>query len=214
MKTWILMLALCAGWGVRAQPIDSLLRVVRAADQSTREEVIRQMARQPAEPDSLLAAYARMQQSDRENQQIVFGLLDRQGWPEGLTKEGNETICLVIDHADAPDLKRYLPLVELQAERGTVSRAMYATMLDRMLMHDGLPQRYGTQTVSSQLDGKESVCYIWPVENAAKLDSLRTSAHLVPMDKYVKLVGATYSTQVVWDPTKRIEDMPVKYPAE
>lgn len=207
-------LAACiCGW---AQTTDSLLKAVSAEDQAAREEWIRVSRLQPLPVDSLLAANARLQEVDNRNRLIVFGLLDGQGWPEGLSDEANRAICLVLDHARPSDLKRYMPLVERQARSGIVDGAMYATMLDRMLMHEGLRQRYGTQTVASRAADGTGVqggrCYVWPVEHAESVDSLRAVVGLPPMDAYVQMVEEVYAQECVWDPSLGIEDMPVKYP--
>lgn len=207
-------LAACiCGW---AQNPDSLLRTVLTDDQAAREEWIRVSRLRPLPVDSLLAADARLQEVDTRNQIVVFGLLDAHGWPAGLSDEANRAICLVLDHARPSDLKRFMPLVERQARSGIVEGAMYATMLDRMLMHEGQRQRYGTQTVASQVANETGVqggkCYVWPVEHAASIDSLRAVVGLPPMDAYVRMVAETYSRECVWDPSLGIEDMPVKYP--
>lgn len=209
------MVCLCTC--VWAQNPDSLLRAAYAADQAVRLELIRLSSQQPLQVDSLLAADAQVQQVDARNQLLVLGLLDECGWPEGLSAEANRAICIVLDHAQPDDLKRYMPLVERQAGAGIVEKSMYATMLDRMLMHEGLRQRYGTQTVvkqaiDSQTGAKSGRCYVWPVEDAAGLDSLRAEAGLPPMGEYVKMVGEAYAVECVWDPSLGIDDMPVKYP--
>ena len=114
------------------------------------------------------------------------------------------------------DIRRYMPLVERLSEAGAVSRSDYATMLDRMLMRGGLRQRYGTQTVQrvDLQNGEQPLgaCYVWPVEDASGLDSLRVSVGLPPMSEYVKLVEQTYEVEVTWNPALGIEDMPVRYP--
>lgn len=193
--------------------VDSLLRVVHDRDQAVREEVIRLSRQVPPQADSLLAACARMEETDAANQRIVAGLLDRNGWPEGISDESSETIWLVIDHADAAMQKRYMPLIEEQVRAGRVSASGYATLLDRILMREGLPQRYGTQTVSaSRLVERDSAfveqrCYLWPVESPGQLDSLRATVGLGPVGEYVKLVGETYGMPCIWDPALGVEEL-------
>ena len=100
MKRWLLGLgALCGLQTLSAQNLDSLLRTVHDRDQAVRLEVLRLSQQEPQQVDSLLAACARMEEVDARNRQIVSSLLEN-GWPEGLSDEANETIWLVIDHAD------------------------------------------------------------------------------------------------------------------
>lgn len=90
--------------GAERRELDSLLRAVRAADQEIREEVMRLYGRQPAATDSLLLAVVRQRQVDSVNQRFVFGVLDTDGWPDGLSGEANGGIWLVIQHASPEDV--------------------------------------------------------------------------------------------------------------
>lgn len=190
MKRWLLGLgALCGLQTLSAQNLDSLLRTVHDRDQAVRLEVLRLSQQEPQQVDSLL-----------EN-----------GWPEGLSDEANETIWLVIDHADLAMQRRFMPLVEEQMRAGRISGASYATLLDRMLMREGRPQRYGTQTHASMLlvDGApqrvERICRLWPVESPERLDSLREAVGLEPIDDYLRAVGESYGAPCTWDPTLGVE---------
>lgn len=150
MKCMLLLWAGLLGWSLHlsARNLDSLLCVVHDRDQAVRAEVIRLSQQTPPAVDSLMAAYGRMQAVDAENQRVVSELLEGGGWPEGLSEAANETIWLVIDHADLEMQRRWMPLIEAQMAAGRVSKSSYATLLDRMLMREKRPQRYGTQTVS------------------------------------------------------------------
>lgn len=195
-----------------ARNLDSLLRVVYDRDQTAREEVIRLSQQVPPSADSLMAAYARMQAADAENQRMVAELLE-QGWPEGLSEEANETIWLVIDHAGLGMQRRWMPLVKQQMEAGRVSKSDYATLLDRILMREKRPQRYGTQTVSvsRMIDGDsvrmERQCWLWPVENPDRLDSLRNVMGLIPIAAYLREVERVYGAPCRWDPQLSVEQV-------
>lgn len=205
-RTFLLLIGLLGTvLPLAAQDLDSLLRVVHDRDQAVRQEVIRLSRQTPPPVDSLMEAYARLQETDAANQRIVSELLE-EGWPEAISSEASETIWLVIDHADLTMQRRWLPLVEEQVEVGRISMSNYVTLLDRVLMREGLPQRYGTQTLSrtrlveGDSSGMERVSYVWPVEQPGLLDSLRASVGLVPIGEYVKLVEEVYGTPCIWDP--------------
>ena len=80
-----------------------------------------------------------------------------------------------------------------------------------MLMREGRPQRYGTQTHASTLvvDGAphrvERICRLWPVESPERLDSLREAVGLEPIDDYLRAVGESYGAPCTWDPTLGVE---------
>lgn len=202
-------------FAAEGQELDSLLRRVGERDQTVRKELIRWMQQQPVTTDSLYAASLRMEATDAENQRIVADLLDAQGWPDEISDEAHEAIWLVIDHADLEMQRRYLPMVEEQMRAGRIRKSSYVTLLDRILMREGQPQRYGTQTVSLNrtfVDGKarpvgQSICYLWPVEFPERLDSLRESVDLEPIDEYLRLVGASYGISCIWDRSLRVEDL-------
>lgn len=211
MKRWLLGLGALLGLQtLSAQNLDSLLRTVHDRDQAVRLEVLRLSQQEPQQVDSLLAACARMEEVDARNRQIVSSLLEK-GWPEGLSDEANETIWLVIDHADLAMQRRFMPLVEEQMRAGRISGVSYATLLDRMLMREGRPQRYGTQTHASTLlvvgdpPHVERICRLWPVESPERLDSLREAVGLEPIDDYLHAVGESYGAPCTWDPTLGVE---------
>lgn len=215
MKRVLLLLAglLFGSLHLAAQDLDSLLRVIHDRDQAVRAEVVRLSQQVPPSVDSLLAAYGRMQTVDAENQRVVSELLEGGGWPEGISDEAGETIWLVIDHADLEMQRRWMPLIEAQMAAGRVSKSSYATLLDRMLMREKRPQRYGTQTVSvsRMIEGDstrmERQCWLWPVADSGRLDSLRSTVELGPIGAYLRTVEAVYGIPCRWDPTLSVEQV-------
>lgn len=130
----------------RQHDSDSLLHAVRERDQKLRMDVMNYYAK--GQVDSVMLAAEQLEQTDVENQRIVFGLLDAGGWPEGLSDEANSAIFLVIDHAEVEAQKRYYRDVVKAARRGYIGRSSQVTLRDRILMYENKRQKYGTQTVS------------------------------------------------------------------
>lgn len=192
--------------------LDSLLLALRDRDQAVRREVLRLSQQSPSPVDSLLSAYARMQEVDAGNQRMVAGLLE-EGWPEEISDEAGEALWLVIDHADLEMQRRFMPLVEEQVKAGRLAKSSYATLLDRMLMRENRPQRYGTQTRSFTriVEGDsvcgQRVCYVWPVEHPASLDSLRAAMGLIPIGEYLQAVEETYGGRCIWNPELTVEQL-------
>ena len=215
MKCMLLLWTGLLGWSLHlpARNLDSLLRVVHDRDQAVRAEVIRLSQQTPPAVDSLMAAYGRMQAVDAENQRVVSELLEGGGWPEGLSEAANETIWLVIDHADLEMQKRWMPLIEEQMAAGTISKSSYATLLDRMLMRENRPQRYGTQTcslthiVEADSTHMEQRIWLWPVEQPERLDSLRKVMGLAPIATYLREVEEVYGAPCLWDPKLTVEQI-------
>ena len=198
--TWIFLLSCCAVCSY-AQPadVDSLLRTIGKKDQAVREAFIRAYTT-GVSGDTLLAVSEKMKAVDAENQRAVFGILETTGWPAGLSRPANNAIFLVIDHAGQPDREKYLPLLAQKADEGVVDRGQYATLFDRVRMDRGLPQVYGTQSVMfADRETGDDKCYLWPVEQPDRVDSLRMSAGLIPLGEYLELLEKTYGKPVVWE---------------
>ncbi len=181
---------------------DSLLCELHERDQQIRHELMRVqrafIAEQRAElVDSIVMLVEEEERTDSLNRVAVDSLLQN-GWPEGLSEQSNQTIWLIIDHGDVGYQERYLPLIEQQAMCGIISLADYATLSDRVNVRRQRPQRYGTQTGYTQRDG-EIFTYVYPIEDIAKLDSLRLSVGLDSMHIYLRQVSETLGTSVAID---------------
>lgn len=195
----------CAVANVTAQNIDSLLREVHSSDQSARLAMIELTRGDQLDIDAVLAAQAKIEQVDSTNQVIVARLLEN-GWPQGLAKESNDAIWLVIDHAPLDYQLHYLPLVEQQVAMGTISKSNYATLYDRICMRQGEPQRYGTQTVQRRSNEANASIYVWPVESPRELNLLRRKMGLTPIKRYCRKVSKVYGTPCIYDTSLSVED--------
>ena len=93
----------------------------------------------------------------------------------------------------------------LNAQNGTADTIYVdVTMEDRMLMNAGKPQKYGTQAYSITAGGK-AVIYIWPVEDPDKLNQLRQSVGLSPIEEYLEMVKQQ-GVEIIYDKKKRVKD--------
>lgn len=159
--------------------------------------------------DEIVTYSTEMALTDSLNQATVFGILDKEGWPARLSDKANQAIWLVIDHSDLATRRKYLDLVKAKAEEGVLDKSDYATLNDRVLMEEGKPQIYGTQIkiTGTIIFGEEQTLpmYLWPVEDPAALDSLRSSIGLPPIEEYLESSGL-FGQPVVWDPTRTVAD--------
>ena len=159
--------------------------------------------------DEIISSKEQMSQTDSINQAIVASILDNDGWPTNISETANKAIWIVIDHADADYQLKYKELVREQAEKGVVAKADYAVFYDKLMMHLGKPQRYGSQ-VRMQMsiigDERSVTTYLWPVEDAANLDSLRLSMELPPIQDYFVSIQTSSGLEVVWDKSKTVDD--------
>jgi hypothetical protein len=146
----------------------------------------------------------KMEETDSANLASVSHILDTYGWTSGLSDEANKAIFLVINHSDLKTMNKYIGLFRDAVKKGYLSMNDLVTMEDRMLMNAGKPQKYGTQAYSLVEDGK-TVIYIWPVEDPDKLDALRKSVGLMPIESYLEIVKQQ-GVEIIYDKTKTVKD--------
>lgn len=154
-----------------------------------------------------------MDSIDLYNQQYVCNLLDNYGWPDCLSKKANSAIWLVIDHANNQFSEKYFPLIKEKGKQGIFQMSDVATLEDRILMRNNKKQKYGTQTIGIFYTNKtENIFYIWPIEDNEKVDELRTSVGLPPIDQYLQTFKNHSNSKVIWDKSLSIDDLKEKLP--
>lgn len=186
--------------------VDSMLCAIRDKDQSIRQKIMPMLA--SGNQDSIMAVVVQMNMIDKENQTFVFGLLDNQGWPDGLSDKANSAIFLVIDHAEFAAQEKYYPVVKEKAEEGIIGKEDAATLQDRILMKKGEMQVYGTQTTRVVING-ENINYLWPVKNPDQLDKLRKEVNLPLIAEYIA-VFEKQGIKLVWDKSLSVDDLKAK----
>ena len=134
--------------------------------------------------DSLVVLSENIERIDKENIAVIDSLL-QQGLPKGLSEESYKTIWIVIDHASLEKQKQYLSIIEKMSSEGLIDVDNYAILFDRIAMKQNRPQRYGSQSIQFGTPGNMHL-YIWPVENAESLDSLRATVGMESILKYLE----------------------------
>ena len=99
--------------------------------------------------------------------------------------------------------------MKVKAEEGIISNSDYATLKDRTLMENRKAQIYGTQIkMAATIVGEDITMqlYLWPVEDAAVLDSRRNTIGLSPIEEYLRASSEAVGQSIVWDRTKTVDD--------
>lgn len=195
------------------QEIDSLLTKAYKQDQKVRAESLNLMNRlnnvgadniSAETVDSLMMLQEQTQIIDKENQLLIASIL-KNGLPKGLSPQSYKAIWLIIDHAD-------LKLQKVPANHGRssmqklISANDFAVLTDRICMKEGKPQKYGTQSYTVTSEGKQ-VIYIWPVEDARKLNTLRNEIGAGDIETYVQMLKTTVGCEVIYDPELTVSQM-------
>lgn len=185
------------------QNLEEILQTVYDRDQAIRQEFLKV---DQSNPEDIFRMYNKMDSIDKLNQGLVFNILDSIGWPQNLSDVANNAIFLTIDHAKLDSQEKYFPLVEEQMKQGNISKSSYATLLDRILMLSGKEQIYGTQTRSKNQKKKDDAIYIWPIQDAQKIDSLRNEMELMPLEMYIQIISSTFKKPCYWDKSLTVND--------
>lgn len=155
--------------------------------------------------DSLMLLQEQTQTIDKENQILVASIL-KKGLPEGLSAQSYKAIWLIVDHAGLKFQKKHLPAMEEAVRKELISAGDYAVLTDRIRMREGKPQRYGTQSYTVTIDGRQ-VIYIWPVEDAEMLNDLRSEIGADDIETYIQVLKATAGCDVIYDPELTVRQM-------
>jgi hypothetical protein len=159
--------------------IDDKLRqelvAMRAEDLRVRTELVAS--------GELGGAYVpRMEAVHRENAARLRELIARHGWPaeDVARKDGAEAAWLIAQHAvGEPDFQREaLRQLLACAAAGRVPPWHAAYLEDRIALHEGRPQRFGTQWIDDVVDGRPRP---WRIADPARVDELRAEVGLKPM---------------------------------
>ena len=182
-------------WNDDQQPRQQMLKLTKAVTVEGRTELV----------DSLILVNEIVERNDARNIKVVDKILKR-GLPQGLSEESYKTIWIVIDHAPLEKQEQYLPLVEQMANASYIGLDEYAILYDRVAMGQNRPQRYGSQIV--QFGNADNLqLYVWPIEDAEKLDSLRNSVGMSSFYNYLKHIEETMGITPVHNTTLSIEEL-------
>ena len=182
-------------WNDDQQPRQQMLKLTKAVTVDGRTELI----------DSLILVNEIVERNDARNIKVVDKILKR-GLPQGLSEESYKTIWIVIDHAPLEKQEQYLLLVEQMANASYIGLDEYAILYDRVAMGQNRPQRYGSQIV--QFGNADNLqLYVWPIEDAEKLDSLRNTVGMSSFYNYLKLIEETMGVTPVHNITLSIEEL-------
>jgi hypothetical protein len=172
---------------------------------SIRQELVRlgaedQRLRQGLTPDKMqdTLLLQEMLRGDSARTARLQHIIEGYGWPDSsrVGSDAASAAFLILQHSPIHEFQeKMMPVLERLAERGDVPRDDAAMLIDRVLMHDNLPQRYGTQF--QMVDGR---LVLYQVEDEALLEERRRSMGLPPLEQYMRLLEDFYKTPVVGTP--------------
>jgi hypothetical protein len=129
---------------------------------------------------------------DAVNTIKISKILDQYGWlgKEDVGVQGNQTLFLVIQHADLNIQLRYLPMMRKAVAEGKAQGARLELLEDRTARGQGKKQIYGSQLRLNNATGKY---FVQPMIDPENVDKRRASVGLGPIAEYVSQWGITWS---------------------
>ena len=125
---------------------------------------------------------------DHRNQELVISIIEKCGMPtlNEVTQEQMNAIWLGLQHnAENKYRIKYFPLIEKAVKNGDLSKEQYALMKDRILMHEGKPQIFGSQIKNGKL---------YDLESPETVNKRRQEMGLEPIEDYLKRFDISYNT--------------------
>ena len=155
-----------------------------------------QAVRQDLTPERLAdtAFIHAMARVDSANARQLRNIIARFGWPTKsmVGAKGASAAWLIVQHV--PELQEEGERLMLSAPPGEVSPADLALLIDRRLVSQGKPQRYGSQL--QPLREGETVMSFYPIEDLADLDARRAEVGLMPLADYIRMMEGAYHVKV------------------
>ena len=170
---------------------EELLQRIKS-DQAVRVEIIKNYPSGQKLPDEVLSRFAAI---DKANTNWIEEIIKKYGYPgyASVGRDGEQAAFAMIQHADH-DLdfqKQALKLLRRAVESKDASPASLAYLTDRVLVAEGKPQIYGTQT--SIINGQIKVK---PIADEAKVDERRASIGIGLLADYLEVLRQRYSQKV------------------
>jgi len=133
---------------------------------------------------------AKTAEVDAELTSELKGIVARHGWPT-IAMVGfdasNDAMAMLTHTRDHAWQLSLVPRLERLAGKGKIDGSALATVVDKELVSEGKPQRYGTQF--KVVDGTMAMI---AVEDPAGLDARRAMVFLMPIKAYEAMLTETY----------------------
>lgn len=136
--------------------------------------------------EELKAHWDMITEKDSINLIKVKKILDERGWlgKDVVGPQGNQTLFLVIQHADLETQQQYIPMMREAAKKGDANGAELAMLEDRVALRTGKRQIYGSQLWRDPETGE---FHVMPLEDPDNVDERRSRVGLGKLADYISI---------------------------
>ncbi|GGD72723.1 hypothetical protein GCM10011514_41040 [Emticicia aquatilis] len=135
----------------------------------------------------------------------VKKIIDKHGWlgADIIGKKGNQTLFLVIQHADIETQKQYLPLMRAAVNEGKAQASSLALLEDRVALGSGKCQIYGSQIMQD-----ETGYYVQPLKDPRNVNERRQKAGLGTIEEYLQYFNLKWNVE---EYLKKLPELKMKF---
>lgn len=141
--------------------------------------------------------YQKFMQDWMQNDSVCLAkaevIIQQYGYPgKSLVGESRQdAIWMIIQHAPLEKQEQYFPLIDAAAQKGEMRKSAWALLVDRIRMHKGQPQIYGSQVIHDYATDTKK---FHEIEDERNVDKRRAEVGLGPLAEYAERMG------VAWKP--------------
>ncbi|MFK7806867.1 MAG: DUF6624 domain-containing protein [Saprospiraceae bacterium] len=182
----------------------SILDSIHRIDQSVRSKFHKALKEHGSESDEFKIAIKVMLEQDSINIIKIEKILNEYGWLgiDVIGEKGNQTLFLVIQHAELKVQEKYLPMLREAVKHKNAQPSQLALLEDRVAVRNGKKQIYGSQT---RIDNKTGENYFMPIEDPENVDARRANVGLESIANYAESFNITWNVEEHKTMTKKIE---------
>ncbi|UKE67820.1 hypothetical protein KM547_19580 [Xanthomonas translucens pv. phlei] len=191
-----------SGWATMLAKAERLDAARQARiDQSLRQELLARVEKDQAVRQKVIAegaggSWEQTVQVDRDNTAWLKKVVMEKGWPTKsmVGEDGSKAAFLIAQHATLDPTFQEQVLAQMQAalEQKEADPADFALLKDRVLLHQGKPQLYGTQFGTDP----EGTMFLDNTQDLDGLDARRQAMGLPPIADYKKALSDLYHAKV------------------
>lgn len=168
------------------KPLIAMLDTIFYEDQMYRQQSDSIEKQYGRDSEELKAHWDMIAEKDSINLVKVQRVLDERGWlgKDVVGPQGNQTLFLVIQHADLKTQQKYIPMMREAVKKGNANGAELAMLEDRVALRTGKRQIYGSQLWRDPETGE---FHVMPLEDPDKVDERRSSVGLGKLADYISI---------------------------
>ena len=171
-------------------PITKALLEMRQKEQAIQAK-IDEASDQFGDEQALFELDEQQQKINVEHMTKLEGFMNDEGWISS-KKYGNTAsrqALAILKNTGGERLEPHLDMVLKAAENGEANPTDVAYIHDKVLMHQGKKQLYGTQIAFNE---KKGINDVYPIQDEANVDTRRAKVGLEPLAEALKKMGIKY----------------------